>query len=129
LKANPDPAKVHWVARLQNLLTNSRTEQPAYDFKQGFLELSGNPRFDEASFDKILETCAAISNIHKGHKGYVIVGVSDKTETAVRVSKLFGVNPTLFGGFQVTGVEHEARYLNKNLDQLFQVITDKIRAS
>jgi hypothetical protein len=65
---NPDPAKVHWVTKLQNLLTNSKTEQSSYDFKQGFLELSDNPTFDEMSFDKILETCAAISNIHKGNK-------------------------------------------------------------
>lgn len=127
--ANPDPAKVHWVTRLQNLLTNSQTEQPAYDFKQGFLELSGNPRFDEGSFDKILETCTAISNIQKGHKGYVIVGVSDKAPTAARISDLFKIQPILFGGFQVTGVEHEASHLKKSLDQLFQMITDKIKNS
>ncbi len=51
---NPDPAKVHWVTRLQNLLTNSKTEQSAYDFKQGFLKLSSHPRFDDESFKKIL---------------------------------------------------------------------------
>ncbi|WAH57759.1 DUF262 domain-containing protein [Pseudomonas silvicola] len=127
--ANPDPAKVHWVTKLQNLLTNSKTEQAAYDFKQGFLELSKNPTFDEQSFSKILETCAAISNIQQGHKGYVIVGVSDKLETALRVKAMFGVEPILFGGFQVTGVEHEAGFVNKNLDQLFQMVTDKIRGS
>ena len=53
--SNPDPAKVHWVTKLQNLLTNSKTEQAAFDFKQGFLELSDNPKFDDGSFDKILE--------------------------------------------------------------------------
>lgn len=126
---NHDPAKVHWVTKLQNLLTNSKTEQSAYDFKQGFLELSSNPSFDEGSFDKILETCVAISNIQKGHRGYVIVGVSDKPQTALRVKELFGVEPILFGGFQVTGVEHEADVIDKNLDQLFQLVTDKIRAS
>ncbi len=126
---NPDPAKVHWVTKLQNLLTNSKTEQSAYDFKQGFLELSENPKFDEMSFDKIMETCAAISNIHKGSKGYVIVGVPDKVETALRISTLFSVAPLSFGGFQVTGVDHEAKHLNKNMDQYFQLITDKIKSS
>jgi hypothetical protein len=127
--SNPDPARVHWVTKLQNLLTNSKTEQSAYDFKQGFLELSDNPSFDDSSFDKILETCVSIANIQKGHKGYVIVGVSDKPQTALRVKSLFGVEPILFGGFQVTGVEHEATHIGKNLDQLFQMVTDKIRSS
>lgn len=66
---NPDPAKVHWVTKFQNLLTNSKTEQAAYDFKQGFYTLNTDPSFDEGSFDKIIETCAAIANIGKGHKG------------------------------------------------------------
>jgi len=126
---NPDPAKVHWVTKLQNLLMNSKTEQPAYDFKQGFIELSDNPRFDEWSFDKILETCAAISNIQRGHKGYVIVGVADKSATALRVHELFGVKPITFNNFQITGVEHEAERLGKTLDQFFQLITDKVKNS
>lgn len=126
---NPDPAKVHWVTKLQNLLTNSKTEQPAYDFKQGFVELSKDKKFDDHSFDKILETCVAIANIHKGHKGYVIVGVADKSTTADRVNELFDVKPIPYGGFYITGVEHEGALLGKNPDQFFQLITDKIKNS
>lgn len=126
---NPDPAKVHWVTKFQNLLTNSKTEQPAYDFKQGFLELSDAPHFDEESFEKILETCTAIANIQKGHKGYVIVGVCDNNATAVRVQKLFNTTSITFNGFHITGVEHEAISLGKNLDQLFHLITEKIKSS
>lgn len=114
---------------MQNLLTNSKTEQPAYDFKLGFLELSNNPAFDEGSLDKILETCSAIANIQKGHKGYVVIGVADNSATALRVKGLFGVEPLLFGEFHVTGVEHEAKFLGKDLDQLFQIITDRIGRS
>lgn len=126
---NSDPATVHWVSRLENLLTNSKTEQSAYDFKQGFMSLSNNPKFDENSFEKILETCSAIANIGKGHKGYVIVGVADKASTATRVENTFGVKPVAFDGFYVTGVEHEAAKMGKNLDQLFQELTDRIKAS
>ena len=122
---NPDPAKVHWVTKLQNLLTNSKTEQAAYDFKQGFYTLDIKPSFDEASFDKIIETCAAIANIGKGHKGYVLVGVAENAGTATRVQDLFGVQPLSYGGFYVTGVEHEARHAGKNLDQMFQEIVDR----
>ncbi|TPW26344.1 DUF262 domain-containing protein [Martelella alba] len=127
--AAPDPAKVQWVTKLNNLLMSSKTEQSAYDFKQGFMTLAAVPSFDEGAFDKILETCVAIANIGPGHKGYVVVGVADKPATAVRVEELFGVKPFAQGGFYVTGVEHEAAKMGKNLDQLFQDITDRISRS
>lgn len=126
---NPDPAKVHWVTKFQNLLTNSKTEQAAYDFKQGFYTLSQQPTFDEGSFDKIMETCAAIANIGKGHKGYILVGVAENASTAARVQEVFGSQPLSFGGFYVTGVEHEANYAGKSLDQMFQDIADRIGRS
>lgn len=126
---NPDPAKVHWVTKFQNLLTNSLTEQAAYDFKQGFYTLNQPPSFDEGSFDKIMETCAAIANIGKGHKGYVLVGVAENTKTAARVQEIFGSQPLSFGGFHVTGVDHEAKHSGKNLDQMFQDITDRVGRS
>ena len=125
----PDPTKVHWVTKLQNLLTNSKTEQPAYDFKQGFLTLDPNPKFDEDSFEKILKTCVGISNISPGHRGYIIVGVAENGPTAARVEKLFGVKPDTFNGFYITGVEHEAENLGKSLDELFQMIVDRVSKS
>lgn len=126
---NLDPAKVHWVTKFQNLLTNSLTEQAAYDFKQGFYTLSKNPSFDEGSFDKIMETCAAIANIGKGQKGYVLVGVADSAQTAARVQEVFGSQPLSFKGFHVTGVDHEAKYAGKSLDEMFQDITDRVGRS
>ncbi|MNG07861.1 hypothetical protein D3C84_911820 [compost metagenome] len=93
------------------------------------MELSDKPTFDEGSFDKILVTCSAIANIRKGSKGYVVVGVADNTARALRDRELFGSEPLLFGGFHITGVEHEAKFLGKNLDQLFQMITDRIGRS
>lgn len=105
------------------------TEQAAYDFKQGFFTLAHPPSFDEKSFDKIMETCAAIANIGKNHKGYVLVGVAENTKTAARVQEIFGSQPLSFGGFYVTGVDHEAAYAKKNLDQMFQEITDRVGRS
>ena len=126
---NPDPAKVHWVTKFQNLLTNSITEQAAYDFKQGFYTLNQPPSFDESSFDKIMETCAAIANIGKDHKGYILVGVAENAKTAARVQRVFESEPLSFGGFYVTGVGHEAGHAGKNLDQMFQDITDRVARS
>lgn len=42
---------------------------------------------------------------------------------------MFKVTPMSFDGFYVTGVDHEALFLNKNTDQLFHMITDKIKNS
>lgn len=53
-RACPDPARVRWITQMENILTQSYTEQGAYDFKQGFLRLDGKNTFDDVSFDKIL---------------------------------------------------------------------------
>ncbi|WP_434774780.1 DUF262 domain-containing protein [Pseudomonas oryzihabitans] len=126
---NPDPAKVHWVTKFQNLLTNSLTEQAAYDFKQGFYTLDSSPSFDEGSFDKIMETCAAIANVGRGHKGYVLVGVAESAKTAARVQQIFGSKPLSFSGFHITGVDHEAKHVGKSLDQMFQDVADRVGRS
>lgn len=124
-----DPAHIHWINQFQNLLRQSYTEQAAYDFKQGFMTLSGEPSFDESSFEKIMKTCVAISNIARGHKGYVIVGVAETLATASRVEALFGAPSRPFDNFHVVGVEHEAVREGKSLDQFFQKVVDKITAS
>lgn len=124
-----DPARVRWITQMENILTQSYTEQASYDFKQGFLRLDGKNTFDEESFDKILKTLVGIANIRKGGRGYVLVGVADTEADAQRVSRLYGVDPTPFDRFFITGVEHEATALSKSLDDLFMELTARIKAS
>ena len=54
---------------------------------------------------------------------------TDTSADAQRVTKLYGVNPTPFDRFFITGVEHEAVALAKSLDDLFMDLTAKIKAS
>ncbi|MBB6579390.1 hypothetical protein HNP33_003502 [Comamonas odontotermitis] len=124
-----DPAKVRWITQMENILTQSYTEQGAYDFKQGFLRLDGKNGFDEDSFEKILKTLVGIANIRKGVRGYVIVGVADTEADARRVSMLYKVDALPFERFFITGVEHEADALGKSLDQLFMDLTKRIKSS
>jgi hypothetical protein len=124
-----DPAKILWITKLQNLLSQSYTEQSAYDFKQGFFELNGVPKFDEASFEKILKTLVAISNLGPKRIGYVLVGIAENQGTATRVEKLFGTSPTIYEKFWITGVGHEVQAMGKTHDEFFQLITDKVRNS
>ncbi len=124
-----DPAKVRWITQMENILTQSYTEQAAYDFKQGFLRLDGTHAFDEESFEKILKTLVGIANIRKGVRGYVLVGVADNDADAKRVADLYGVDGRPFEKFFITGVEHEASALNRSLDQFFMQLTSRIKTS
>ena len=124
-----DPGRVRWITQMENILTQSYTEQGAYDFKQGLLRLDGKNTFDDDSFGKVLKTLVGIANIRKGVRGYVLVGVADTAADAQRVTKLYGVSPTPFNRFFITGVEHEAQALGKSLDDLFMDLTTRIKAS
>ena len=124
-----DPATIHWISQLENILTQSYTEQSYYDFKQGFIVLDETNQFDEDNFEKILKTCVGIANIRPGARGYVLVGVADKVSTANRVEALFGISARPFERFFIIGVEHEATTLGKTLEQFFQVIVDKVTNS
>ncbi len=124
-----DPAVVHWITQLQNILSQSYTEQAAYDFKQGFLRLDGGNVFDDDAFDKILKTCVGISNLRKGGKGYVLAGVAETAQTARRVKEIFGAEAKPYEGFFILGVDHEAAALGKTADQLFQLIVNKVKDS
>jgi hypothetical protein len=128
-QGNIDPAKIHWITQLHNLISQSLTEQSYFDFKQGFLRLDGQREFDEESFEKILKTCAAIACLRKGGKGYVIVGVSDKENTTNRICEQYNIKPRKHLCFSVVGVNHEWQALGKHADQMFQMITDKITSS
>lgn len=127
--AENDPARIHWVTQIENLLSQSLTEQSLFDFKQGFLSLGAKVEFDAESFEKILKTCVAIANNRQGTKGYVLVGVCETEVTAKRVKQIFGVDGRKVFNFYLTGVEHEAPVLGKTPDQMFQHIVDKITNS
>lgn len=124
-----DPATVNWITQMENLLTQSFTEQNSYDFKQGFLRLDKSATLDEDSFIKILKTATGIANLAKDAKGYVVVGVSDSDATTDRIKLLHKVKSTRFNCFDIVGIEHEAKLLGKTLDQYFQLLVDKIRTS
>jgi hypothetical protein len=124
-----DPAAVHWISRFENLLSQSLTEQAAYDFKQGFLRLDGTNMFDDDCFEHILKTLVGMANIRKGYVGYVLVGVAENLSTAQRVENLYTVHPITFASFYVTGLDHEANALGRSQDKYFQMIVEKVLAS
>lgn len=123
-----DPVLSSWVTELENLLMQSSTEQSLYDFKQGFMNLDGSGAFDDAAFKKVFKTLAAMANHGPGATGYIIVGVADSKPTADRLAKLYGIKPTLYNKFRITGIEHEAKGA-KGPDGYLQVVIQKLAAS
>ncbi|MEH1819649.1 MAG: hypothetical protein V7L31_11325 [Nostoc sp.] len=77
IKEQVDPATDSWLTEFETLLTQSRTEQTLFDFKQGFTRLDGRGEFDEKSFSKIIKTLTAMANHSPGAIGYVCIGVAD----------------------------------------------------
>lgn len=124
-----DPALTSWVTEFENLLMQSYTEQALYDLKQGFVRLDGSGAVDEAIYEKVFRTLAAMANQGPGAVGYVIVGVADDVKTAKRIEQLFGVVPVKYQKFLITGVDHEAASLPKKLDSYFLAITQRLAAA
>ncbi|MCJ2037245.1 DUF262 domain-containing protein [Methylobacterium sp. J-068] len=123
----PDPARANWISKLENILTQSLTEQAAYDFKQGFIRLDGSSKFDDESLEKVIQTSIGIANIGEKKRGYVIIGVADKKADAQRVESLYGIQPIEHRYFQITGIEHEAKALNISIDAYFRKIVSAFK--
>ena len=127
LRENDDPALDSWLTEFETLLTQSKTEQSLYDFKQGFTELNQQGCFDQGNFDKIIKTLTAMVNHSPNVTGYVCVGVADNDRTAQRVRDLYGIDPIEYKNFKITGIDHEANKLCGNLDNFFKLIIQKIK--
>ena len=119
----------NFVTEVNELLMNSKTEQPNYDFKQGIVNLSGENKVDEECVKHIIATCVGINNISSEAVGYIIVGVSENQGTAQRVKDLFGCESIHINGFYVSGIDGEAQALQKSLDDYLMLIKGMIDES
>lgn len=126
---NPDPASTSWLTQFSNLLSQSKLEQPCYDFKQGFLNLRQGGGFDEACFEGVLQTISALANQGPKSVGYVLVGVADKKGTADQHKKISGDDYALCDGHFITGIDFEAKSISGNLDKYQQYFVQRIKAS
>lgn len=123
-----DPAKDSWVTEFETLLTQSKTEQSLYDFKQGFTQLNGRGEFDEDNFHKIIKTLTAMANHSPNSTGYICIGVADNDQTAERIKNLHNIEIVEYKNFKITGIEHEAIKLQGNLDNFYRWIIQQIQS-
>ena len=122
-----DPAMVKWSSELENILSQSTTEQSSFDFKLGFCDLRKNEFLDK-TLNKTIKTLTAMVNRGKDSVGYLIIGVADKIADAEDVMKTTKEEYIKVGNFFVTGVNHDINILNLDDDRYFQHITQKINS-
>lgn len=127
-KESIDPATDSWLTEFETLLTQSKTEQTLYDFKQGFTKLDGSGQFDRESFNKIVKTLTAMANHSPKAVGYVCVGVADNKSDAQRVEQIYRINTIEYRNFRITGIGHEASRLQGGLDNFFRWLIQEIKS-
>ena len=127
-KERDDPAIDSWLTEFEKLLTQSKTEQALYDFKQGFTKLDGRGEFDQESFNKIIKTLTAMANHSPNSTGYVCVGVADNDNDAKRVENIYGIQLIEYKGFKIAGIEHEATRLQGSVDKSFRWLIQKVES-
>lgn len=113
----------------ENSISRAKTETSRYEFKQGFLRLSGAREVDPGIFRTIIETICAIANVGPDADGFIYIGVADRREHAVKITQLDGVTPVALRHVSVVGVEREAKVLGKGLDGYQRMLEDAVKAS
>lgn len=115
-----------WVTEIDNLLTISESEQALYDFKIGMMNLDGSDSFNDECLTQVLNTCVAINNIGKSARGSIVIGIADKSSDSKRVNELYGVNSIQKSGFDIVGIDNEAKIISGSIDKYLHKIKGKI---
>lgn len=120
-----DPTSQSWVENLENILNQSKTENVCYDFKIGFYPLLGENKYNTKLLSKVIKTLTAMANSHAG-ENYVIVGVADCKDDAVKHEEKYGSQPKTYSNFFVTGIGDEACSNHDSLDSYQQKLQQTI---
>ena len=118
------------TTEINTLLTNSKTEQTYYDFKQGIYTLDKKTKIDKKCLSKIVETCVAIHNINKTVTGYILVGIAEDSHVCKMLDEIYGKSEVkVVNGFHLIGVDREATNETNGLDGYFLRIKQFIEES
>ena len=113
----------------ENSIRRSKIETPRYEFKQGFLRLDNERKYDKNLEKQILETICGISNIGPNSEGYIFFGVADNDSDASRINELDGVVPIEISAHKVVGIDREAEVLGISIEDYCRRIVGFIKSS
>ena len=111
----------------ENSLRRSKIETARYEFKQGFLRLSGDRPVETELFNRIAEIACSIANIGPLSYGYIFIGVADRLEHADRIKGLDSINPININNVYVVGIERESKILGMNIEDYVRMIVSELR--
>ncbi len=120
-----NPAIDNWISKLENLLMQSKIEQPLFDLKIGLHSLQ-NDQYNADCMHKIIKTLTAMANVGKNTTGYVIIGVADKESDSQKYEKKFGTSSIQFNSFFITGVDGEIKKNYRSTDDYFNKVKQAI---
>lgn len=120
-----NPAIDNWISKLENLLMQSKIEQPLFDLKIGLYSLQ-NDQYNEECLHKIIKTLTAMANTGKNTTGYVVVGVADKESDSQKYERKFGTLSKQFNSFFITGVDGEIEKNYRSADEYFNKVKQAI---
>jgi len=98
----------YWPKNIENILNESRTEQPFYDYKCGLVQTSppGNS-INEKTLSRAVKTLTAMTNSTFGDC-YVIFGVSETINGAENHKIAYGSEWVEYSNFFIVGINDEA---------------------
>lgn len=120
---------IELIQNLKNSLFRSRTETAKYECKQGLLNLSSSRELNNDLSQRLVETICGIANSDPDGDGYVFLGVADNKSHAERIESLDGIKPVEVNGRYVVGIDREAKYLGKSLEDYVEILVNAIRNS
>lgn len=113
----------------ENSIRRSRIETPRYEFKQGFLRLSEDRKYDKKLENQIIYTICAMANIGPDTEGYIYIGVADKESDSKRIKTLDGIEPIQISNHFVVGVDREAKLLGVSVENYCRKVLSFIQES
>lgn len=113
----------------ENSLRRSKIETPRYEFKQGFLRLDSERKYDNDLENQILRTICGMANLGPCFESYIYIGVADKKDDADRISHLDKIVPYEISNHYVVGIDREAKLLNISVEEYCRKITQFIANS
>lgn len=122
-----DPSTMNMIESIENILTQSKTENICYDFKIGICGLSEvRQKVNYGALSKIIKTLIAMSNTNPGNN-FVIMGVADNATDATSHGRLYSEKAKIYAGFHITGIGGEAKKHWGGMDKYQSAIREYIK--
>lgn len=104
---NPIGSLGYWVKNFENILNESLTEQPFYDYKSSLIGFNGESKIKKETVSRAIKTLTAMTNSTHG-ECYIIIGVCENINSANIHKNLYSVDYKKYSNFFILGINAEA---------------------